>query len=247
MCGHPRHPDHPRPADWWYHPANRRETRRVVNNVTVVNNTTIVNQNPTMWRPRTAGTVADRGDRGWGQQEVRAITSARNKAAKPAPADACQPPVAQVPAPETARPGNSQQASARAAAHVEGYHRQARIMTDASSPYHGYYFKILSKQGKHAPGGKYDYIINGHMIGDFALVAWPAEWGNSGVVTFIVNQQGKIYQKNLGPKIAVFRRPPSTPARPTAQATKHPAANLPQRLPSTHRAKSQSKSDSRFR
>src|ERR1035437_6140640 len=67
-----------------------------------------------------------------------------------------------------------------AAARVEGYRRQARIMTDEPSPYHGYYFKVLTRQGKHAPGGKYDYIINGHMIGGFALVAWPAEWGNSG-------------------------------------------------------------------
>ena len=48
------------------------------------------------------------------------------------------------------------------------------------------------------------YIINGHMIGGFALVAWPAEWGNSGVMTFIVNQQGKVYEKNLGPKTAAI-------------------------------------------
>ncbi len=89
-----------------------------------------------------------------------------------------------------------------AAARVEGYRRQARIMTDQPSPYHGYYFKILTKQGKAAPAGKYNYVINGHMIGGFALVAWPAEWGKSGVMTFIVNQQGKIYQKNLGPKTA---------------------------------------------
>ena len=79
-------------------------------------------------------------------------------------------------------------------------------MTDEPSPYHGYYFKILTKQGKHAPGGKYDYITNGHMIGGFALVAWPAEWGNSGVMTFIVNQQGKIYQKNLGPKAVALAK-----------------------------------------
>ncbi len=89
-----------------------------------------------------------------------------------------------------------------AAARVEGYRRQARIMKDELTPYHGYVFKILTKQGRHAPGGKYDYVINGHMIGGFALVAWPAEWGNSGIMTFIVSQQGKIYQKNLGPKTA---------------------------------------------
>jgi hypothetical protein len=93
-----------------------------------------------------------------------------------------------------------------AAARVEGYRHQTRIMTDEPSPYHGYYFNILTKQGKPAPGGKYDYIINGHLIGGFALVAWPAEWGNSGVMTFIVNQQGKIYEKSLGPKTAALAK-----------------------------------------
>jgi len=87
-----------------------------------------------------------------------------------------------------------------AQARVKGYHRAAKMMNDKQAPYHGYYFKILTRQGKHAPGGKYDYIINGRMIAGFALVAWPAEWGNTGVMTFIVNQQGRIYQKNLGPK-----------------------------------------------
>jgi len=89
-----------------------------------------------------------------------------------------------------------------AQARVEGYRRTARMMNDEQAPYHGYYFKILTRQGKHAPGGKYDYLINGRMIAGFALVAWPAEWGNTGVMTFIVNQQGKIWQKNLGPKSA---------------------------------------------
>jgi hypothetical protein len=72
------------------------------------------------------------------------------------------------------------------------------MLNDEQAPYHGYYFKILTGQGKHAPGGAYDYIINGRMIAGFALIAWPAEWGNTGVMTFIVNQQGKVYQKNLG-------------------------------------------------
>ena len=66
-------------------------------------------------------------------------------------------------------------------------------------PYHGYYFKILTRQGSHAPGGKYSYIINGNMIAGYALVAYPDKWGNSGVMTFIINQQGRVYQKNLGP------------------------------------------------
>jgi hypothetical protein len=87
-----------------------------------------------------------------------------------------------------------------AQAHGEGYRQQTKILTEEQSPYHGYYFKILTQQGKHAPGGKYNYIINGHMVAGFALVAWPAEWDNTGVMTFIVNQRGKVYQKNLGPK-----------------------------------------------
>jgi hypothetical protein len=65
-------------------------------------------------------------------------------------------------------------------------------------PFHGYYFKLLTRQGKHALGGKYNYVINGNMIGGFALVAWPAQYGDSGVMTFIVNQQGRVYQKDLG-------------------------------------------------
>jgi hypothetical protein len=93
-----------------------------------------------------------------------------------------------------------------AQARVEGYHRTAKMLNDAQAPYHGYYFKILTRQGKHAPGGKYNYIINGRMIAGFALVAWPAEWGNTGVTTFIVNQQGRVYQKNLGPKTVKIAR-----------------------------------------
>jgi len=70
------------------------------------------------------------------------------------------------------------------------------------APYHGYYFKILKSQGSHAPGGKYSYIINGNMIAGYALIAYPDKWGNSGVMTFIINQQGRVYQKNLGPDTA---------------------------------------------
>lgn len=87
-----------------------------------------------------------------------------------------------------------------ASAEAAGYGKQSAGA--ASQPFHGYYFKILTRQGKHAPGGKYDYIINGNMIGGFALMAWPAEYGNSGIMTFIVNQQGRVYQKDLGPKTA---------------------------------------------
>src|ERR1043166_6394541 len=66
-------------------------------------------------------------------------------------------------------------------------------------PFNGYYFKILTRQGMHAAGGKYNYVINGNMIGGFAMVAWPAEYGESGIMTFIVNQEGRVYQKDLGP------------------------------------------------
>ncbi|HYA37225.1 MAG TPA: DUF2950 domain-containing protein [Candidatus Methylomirabilis sp.] len=66
-------------------------------------------------------------------------------------------------------------------------------------PYHGYYYRILKRQGSHALGGAHDYIADDHMIGGFALVAFPAQYGASGVMTFIVNQDGVVYQKNLGP------------------------------------------------
>ena len=82
----------------------------------------------------------------------------------------------------------------------EGYGIESKDMNPGPEPYHGYYFKILKRQSKHAPGGKYSYVINGNMIAGFALVAWPAEYGNSGIMTFIVNQQGRVYQKDLGSK-----------------------------------------------
>ncbi len=65
-------------------------------------------------------------------------------------------------------------------------------------PFMGYYFKIITKQGGHPPGGKYDYVINGNMIAGFALVAWPADYGESGVMTFVVSHQGKVFESDLG-------------------------------------------------
>jgi hypothetical protein len=70
------------------------------------------------------------------------------------------------------------------------------------TPYHGYYYKILTRQGPAAPGGVLDYVVNGKMIGGFGLVAWPAEYGNSGVMTFIVSHNGTVYQKDLGRRTA---------------------------------------------
>jgi hypothetical protein len=70
------------------------------------------------------------------------------------------------------------------------------------APYHGYFYRILLAQGPDAPGGAYDFVVRGHMIGGFALVAYPASYGASGIMTFIVNQDGVVYQKDLGPKTA---------------------------------------------
>ena len=85
--------------------------------------------------------------------------------------------------------GPISEAIARAIA--EGY-------TDKMKPWHGYHFRILKKQGKDARLGKLDYVIKGHMIGGFALVAWPAAYRSSGVKTFIVSHDGVVYEKDLG-------------------------------------------------
>jgi hypothetical protein len=89
-----------------------------------------------------------------------------------------------------------------AQAQGEGYVDVADPTVGRPRPFYGYLFKMLMRQGKNAPGGKYDYIINGNMIGGFALVAWPMEYGESGIMTFIVNQRGRVYQKDLGPDTA---------------------------------------------
>jgi hypothetical protein len=89
-----------------------------------------------------------------------------------------------------------------AEAQAEGYLGDNPVDKHSPQPFHGYLFKILTRQGKHAPGGQYDYVINGNMIGGFAMVAWPVEYGESGIMTFIVNQQGRVYEKDLGAKTA---------------------------------------------
>jgi hypothetical protein len=86
-----------------------------------------------------------------------------------------------------------------AQASAEGYKAE-----EGPAPYHGYYFRILKGQGSNTPGGALNYIVNGKMIGGFALVAWPAEYGNSGVMTFLVNHAGVVYQKDLGPRTKVL-------------------------------------------
>jgi hypothetical protein len=85
---------------------------------------------------------------------------------------------------------------ARAAA--EGYRKSDKGPT----PYHGYYYRMLKGQGKNAEMGAFDYVLRGRGIGGFAVVAYPAKYGNSGIMTFIVNQDGKVYQSDLGPDTA---------------------------------------------
>jgi len=82
-----------------------------------------------------------------------------------------------------------------AQASTEGYK-----VGEQAAPYHGYYYRILKGQGSNAPGGALNYVVKDKMIGGFALIAYPAEYGNSGVMTFMVNHAGTVYQKDLGPR-----------------------------------------------
>jgi hypothetical protein len=83
-----------------------------------------------------------------------------------------------------------------AAAMAEGYGTQAK---ELQAPYRGYFYRILTRQGPDAPGGERDYIVNGHMTGGFAMIAWPADYGNSGIMTFMVGPDGVVYESDLGP------------------------------------------------
>jgi len=88
------------------------------------------------------------------------------------------------------------------AARAQGYAKgdAASKRGAGGSAFHGYRYKILTRQGKDARGGAYDYIVNGKMIGGFALVAWPARYGVSGVMTFVCNHDGVVFEKDLGPR-----------------------------------------------
>jgi hypothetical protein len=85
-------------------------------------------------------------------------------------------------------------------ARAEGYARTGP--KQGPIPFHGYYFRLLKKQGKHAPGGAFDYVVKNKMIGGFAVVAYPAVYGSSGVMTFVVNHEGVVYEKDLGKNTA---------------------------------------------
>lgn len=88
-----------------------------------------------------------------------------------------------------------------AQARAEGYAKTVKSNgTHQRQPYRGYLYKLLTRQGKTAPGGQMDYVINGHMVAGFALVAWPVDYESSGIMTFLVGPSGKIYQKDLGDK-----------------------------------------------
>lgn len=89
-----------------------------------------------------------------------------------------------------------------AEARKEGY--TGKKADNKAVPYHGYYYRALRAQGKHAPGGAYEYVVKGKLIGGFALVAYPAKYGNSGIMTFIVNHDGVVYEKNFGMNTAKY-------------------------------------------
>jgi Protein of unknown function (DUF2950) len=107
---------------------------------------------------------------------------------------------------------------------TEGYRfGQQRI------PYHGYYYRVLTRQGASAPGGALDYVVRGRMIGGYALVAYPAEYGNSGVMTFVVNHRGTVFEKDLGPNTTRITggmtafNPDTTWQRVTTEISQSPA------------------------
>jgi hypothetical protein len=77
---------------------------------------------------------------------------------------------------------------------------------DTPKPYHGYLYKVLPRQGSDAPGRTQEYVVKGFMIGGFALVAWPAEYGVSGIMTFLVNHDGVVYEKDLGPQTSTLAK-----------------------------------------
>jgi hypothetical protein len=99
--------------------------------------------------------------------------------------------------PAAANEPQSPLGEAFAAATIQGYRPGVE-----AAPYHGYHYKVLTAQGPNAPGGAMNYLAKGNLIGGFGLIAYPAEYGNSGVMTFIVNHSGVVFQKDLGPKTA---------------------------------------------
>lgn len=89
-------------------------------------------------------------------------------------------------------------------ARAEGYRRSGT--KQGPIPFHGYYFRILTRQGKQASGGAFDYVVKKNMVGGFAVVAYPAAYGASGVMTFVVNHEGVVYEKDLGKNTAAVAK-----------------------------------------
>jgi hypothetical protein len=100
---------------------------------------------------------------------------------------------------ETESPLGPLVAQAQASGYPAG---QATAANAKPRPYYGYHFHILQAQGPNASGGAMSYVVEGHMTRGFALIAYPATFGDSGVMTFIVNQSGIVFEKNLGPATA---------------------------------------------
>jgi hypothetical protein len=88
-----------------------------------------------------------------------------------------------------------------AAAEARGYDLAS---AEGLAPFQGYFYRVLTRQGAHAPGGSRSYLVDGHMTGGFALIAFPAKYGNSGVMSFIVDQHGVVFEKNLGPNTSAI-------------------------------------------
>ena len=87
-----------------------------------------------------------------------------------------------------------------AEASSEGYLKSSKGKSGHKEPYHGYYYRILTSQGKNASGGAFNYMVGDKLLGGFAIEAWPAKYRSSGVMTFVVNHEGVVYQKDLGPR-----------------------------------------------
>ena len=102
-----------------------------------------------------------------------------------------------------ARAGQKRSPLGDLVAHAELQGRTAGANSPEPSPFHGYYFRILTAQGADAPGGAKDYVVSGALSGGFALVAWPAQYDGTGVMTFLVNQDGTVSEKDLGAETGV--------------------------------------------
>ncbi len=96
--------------------------------------------------------------------------------------------------------------AARAAAEGYGKSGGAKGKTGQSAPYHGYHYRLLTQQGADAPGGAYSYLVGNKLLGGFALIAYPAQYGVTGVMSFIVNHDGVVFEKDLGPDTARLAR-----------------------------------------